>query len=926
MATLRQLYVTLNLQADNFNNGIKQASKEAQQFERNLKPTINLFKDLGKAAYDAGIVLTGAITLPIAAVGALGLSLNALEEQAHVAFTTLLGDGRQATKFLEELKDFAAKTPFQFPELIESTQRLMAMGFEAKETQRILRTVGDAAAGLGGNVEIIDRITLALSQMAGRGKVATQEMNQLTEARIPAWQMLAEKMNITQRELRDLVEKGAVPAARAIEILVDGMNEKFGGMMEKQSQTFNGLISTIKDETRFLAGELTEGLFEVLKEPMKGLATFLHELRISMSGWSDTTKAAIAVIGGLAAAIGPVLLVIGTLAGSVANIITLYTRLGVIIATNTTAQWAFNAAMTAAPWVAVAAGIGLTIKLFVDLYRTIQNNKEAQEEESNAILRKGELMRKNIQYLREHGVELDKHKLRSMSVVEVEKLVAAEMQKLFGIMDKDGKRIIKENTELTDVQREAIKKFNEAVEKKMQVVNGDTMATRVLVETIERLEKQGAPTIAILEAYGSELEKEEKRTRLLNDAMHPLLDTYFRFMQAHQMLLALDKITLVDPDVIAAQQKFYEENMQKVRNEIYATTLAGIEAVDALVSANQIGAENSKKTFDDWTAYQTDKMLDQTKIEMDRLEKQQSEYEKRANEYKKVWSEAVGNVTADFARGFADVIFSGKSFGETMIGIAKNTAKSMFEAFLTGLLTPITSRLASLGSQLGNIVFGGGAGGGGGVLGGVLSKGGILNFLGGGGGIKLDNMGLPGFESIGGGAATGLPATGLKGALGLGGGSGLFGLGAATIPVIGGALAGITMLATNLIGRGRRTANEFVQNFQNPFGDLIGQITDVGQFDQATSQFWSAAEQFAQESDRHRTVVNQAHNTLDDFLARRRADLVKDAEAAGTTNIFNITQRENQDIGELVNLILLYLQSNSRSAEQLSGLLPEPVE
>src|SRR5678816_156731 len=144
------------------------------------------------------------------------------------------------------------------------------------------------------------------------------------------------------------------------------------------------------------------------------------------------------------------------------------------------------------------------------------------------------------------------------------------------------------------------------------------------------------------------------------------------------------------------------------------------------------------------------------------------------------------------------------------------------------------------------------------------------------------------------------------------------GLGSATIPVIGGAIAGITLLATQLIGRGRRTANEFVQNFQNPFGELIGQITDVGEFDQATSQFWNAAQQFASQGGTQAKVVSQAHNTLDSFLAQRRADLVNSASNA--PNI-TVVQQPGEDTGELVARILRYFQSTPGAAEQLNELL-----
>ncbi len=62
------------------------------------------------------------------------------------------------------------------------------------------------------------------------------------------------------------------------------------------------------------------------------------------------------------------------------------------------------------------------------------------------------------------------------------------------------------------------------------------------------------------------------------------------------------------------------------------------------------------------------------------------------------------------------------------------------------------------------------------------------------------------------------PATGITGALGLGGGAGLFGLGAATIPVVGGAVAGIALLAKHFFGNGgdRQAADQLTGADGNP--------------------------------------------------------------------------------------------------------------
>jgi hypothetical protein len=93
-------------------------------------------------------------------------------------------------------------------------------------------------------------------------------------------------------------------------------------------------------------------------------------------------------------------------------------------------------------------------------------------------------------------------------------------------------------------------------------------------------------------------------------------------------------------------------------------------------------------------------------------------------------------------------------------------------------------------------------------------------------------------------------ATGVTGALGLGGGAGLFGLGAATIPVIGGAVAGIALLAKHFFGNGgdRKAANQLtgsggVHDFFTQATQQIDQMPDGPEKQQAIDQRDRATEQ-----------------------------------------------------------------------------------
>lgn len=225
------------------------------------------------------------ITIGAATVGRLtkdvleaGIAFNSLQEQSTIAFTTMLGGGREATQFLEELQEFATFTPFEYADLIEQSKRLKAFGFEASQVVPMLTSVGDAVAGLGGGADKINRVTLALGQMQAKGVLSSQEMMQLTEAGIPAWQYLADTLNTDVAGAMKRVEQRTVDAGVAIEGILAGMDTDFGGMMEAQAQTMEGAWSTIKDTGAQIAGELTEPIFDALRDEMYKLATELPNI------------------------------------------------------------------------------------------------------------------------------------------------------------------------------------------------------------------------------------------------------------------------------------------------------------------------------------------------------------------------------------------------------------------------------------------------------------------------------------------------------------------------------------------------------------------------------------------------------------------------------------------------------------------------
>lgn len=208
-------------------------------------------------------------------------------ETTRIAFTTMLGSAEAATAHLKELQAFAVKTPFQFGELIDASQRMQALGFAAEQVVPLLEDIGNAVAAAGGGAERLDRVVLALSQMQSKGRVATQELNQLAEAGINGFKILGEATGKSRAELVKMVEAGKVSSAVFLDAFQKFSKQNFGGLMEQQAKTFSGAMSNIKDALLQTSAVAFSPLFAKLSET----AQKIGELAIKSKEFRENMEA-----------------------------------------------------------------------------------------------------------------------------------------------------------------------------------------------------------------------------------------------------------------------------------------------------------------------------------------------------------------------------------------------------------------------------------------------------------------------------------------------------------------------------------------------------------------------------------------------------------------------------------------------------------
>jgi tape measure domain-containing protein len=199
----------------------------------------------------------------------------------------MLGSAEKAKQLLKEISDFAVKTPFQLPELVEGSKKLLAYGLEADKLLPTLKNLGDIAAGVG--TDKLPQLILAFGQVKTATFLTGMELRQFTEAGVPLLEELSKQSGKSAAQIKSDMEKGVRVPFSDVEKALQGMTGeggRFFNLMARQSGTFGGIVSNIKDQigrlARSLVGITEEGdivkdsIFSKVKDLAQQLLDFLN--------------------------------------------------------------------------------------------------------------------------------------------------------------------------------------------------------------------------------------------------------------------------------------------------------------------------------------------------------------------------------------------------------------------------------------------------------------------------------------------------------------------------------------------------------------------------------------------------------------------------------------------------------------------------
>lgn len=349
-----EIIIELQLQQDDFEKRLNAIEHKTQSFGSSIKRTIAAL-GLGKLAKD---------------FASAGISFNASIEQYQTSFEVMTGSAEKATQITQQLKQIAANTPFELPQLADTTQLLMNYGFTADDAMKKMQMLGDISQG---SADKMTRIATAYGQMSSAGKVSLEDVKQMIEAGFNPLQEISKSTGESMASLYDRISDSSLSVDEITASMERSTSAggKYFQSMDKQSQTLNGKISTLKDTFNEFAGKAMQGLSDVLS----------NTVIPALTGVLSHSDEIMAVLNTLL----PVIVAVGSAFASW-KIVNFIQDIPKMIGSVKTAILGVNAALAANPVGAVVAAISALVAVFLYLWNTSEEFRQFWTDMWNGIV------------------------------------------------------------------------------------------------------------------------------------------------------------------------------------------------------------------------------------------------------------------------------------------------------------------------------------------------------------------------------------------------------------------------------------------------------------------------------------------------------------------------------------------------------------
>lgn len=175
-----------------------------------------------------------------------GKTLASTRETNRLAFINELGGEAQADAFLADVLETANSTPFLYDDLTSISKTLLSFGYAVEDVIPTLTKVGDAGAAKGLAANDIGTVATYLGRMKSSDKASLEYLNPLSERGFSVFQWLADDLGVSVAKVYEKISKSELSGTYVSDLILSKFEELYGGMMETQSKSTEGLDSTLQ--------------------------------------------------------------------------------------------------------------------------------------------------------------------------------------------------------------------------------------------------------------------------------------------------------------------------------------------------------------------------------------------------------------------------------------------------------------------------------------------------------------------------------------------------------------------------------------------------------------------------------------------------------------------------------------------------------
>lgn len=227
--------VGLNALANNAGKAAKE-TKRLKTEQNSLRGVLSGVRSAALAAFSIGAVVS---------FGKAVMKASADMELLKKGLAFTLGN-TGAQKLIENMQTLGEKSAYNSNQLIPLARAWITVGDNAQTATAKMKKIVDCASAYGLTEDQMSRVNLALTQMQAKGKVSSEEMRQLAEAGVPAWQLLSTAMGKPVNELQNLAAQGKLTQS-SIDMLFDGMAKKTQGATNSMANTMEAKFSNVQE-------------------------------------------------------------------------------------------------------------------------------------------------------------------------------------------------------------------------------------------------------------------------------------------------------------------------------------------------------------------------------------------------------------------------------------------------------------------------------------------------------------------------------------------------------------------------------------------------------------------------------------------------------------------------------------------------------